>query len=109
MFVNRKHKKVPRHHLWSKGQLSLSIIPLTVILHHGSRHAATPACHRTRAATIAAATAAVSAATYAACHILLIVACPRNFCCCLPCYLWEDIEISNIEEGCALNSLLIGL
>ncbi len=26
-----------------------------------------------------------------------------------PCYLWEDIEISNIEEGRALNSWLIGL
>ncbi len=25
------------------------------------------------------------------------------------CYLWEDIEISNIEEGRALNSWLIGL
>ncbi len=25
------------------------------------------------------------------------------------CYLWEDIEISNIEEGHALNSWLIGL
>jgi hypothetical protein len=24
-------------------------------------------------------------------------------------YLWEDIEISNIEEGRALNSWLIGL
>ena len=25
------------------------------------------------------------------------------------CYLWEDIEISNIEEGRSLNSWLIGL
>ena len=25
------------------------------------------------------------------------------------CYLWEDIEISNIEEGRALNLWLIGL
>ena len=25
------------------------------------------------------------------------------------CYLWKDIEISNIEEGRALNSWLIGL
>ena len=25
------------------------------------------------------------------------------------CYLWEDIEISSIEEGHALNSWLIGL
>ena len=25
------------------------------------------------------------------------------------CYLWEDIEISNIEQGRALNSWLIGL
>ena len=27
----------------------------------------------------------------------------------LPCYLWDDIEISNIEEGRAPNSWLIGL
>ncbi len=27
----------------------------------------------------------------------------------LPCYLWDDIEISNIEEGRALNLWLIGL
>ena len=25
------------------------------------------------------------------------------------CYLWEDIEISNIEEGHSLHSWLIGL
>jgi hypothetical protein len=25
------------------------------------------------------------------------------------CYLWKDVEISNIEEGRALNSWLIGL
>jgi hypothetical protein len=84
MFVIHKHKKVPRHHLWSTDQPSLSIIPLYVISHHGFRHAAAPACHRTCAATIAAATAAVSAATDATCRILLIVACPPNFCCCLP-------------------------
>jgi hypothetical protein len=84
MFVNCKHKKVPHHHLWSTDQPSLSIIPLSVISHHGFRHAAAPACYCTRAAMIAAATAAVSAATDAACRILLIVACPHNFCCCLP-------------------------
>jgi hypothetical protein len=84
MFVIHKHKKVPHHHLWSTDQPSLLIIPLSVILHHGFRHAAAPACHRTHAATIAAATVTVFAATNAACRVLLIVACPCNLCCCLP-------------------------
>ncbi len=59
------------------------------------------------AAVVAAPAAAVSiaVATATVSSLPLLVDC----CLCPRCYLWENIEISNIEEGRALNSWLIGL
>jgi hypothetical protein len=37
MFVNHKHKKVPRHHHWSTDHASLSVILLSIISDHGKK------------------------------------------------------------------------
>ncbi len=100
VFVNHKHKKVPCHHLWSTKLPSLSIIshhgqgerglnspPLLLLLPLPSLLSLLPCRHpcllsQPRCNDLCCPT--VSAATTAACLILLIVACPCSFCCCLP-------------------------